>query len=434
MGKHPHIIIYSLIVFVVITGVALTSVQILFRRQIDNLEHQARWEALETGNFLADELGKTLIPLRSLQQAVVYSTFFQNLPRQIGNYGLIDSAPEMFGPGSTTMKDYRNVTGICDDPLLKEKFNEIVSGITSNFAFDGIIVNYRLAPYGVFCLVDPIVNTKDFSDEFPMNNTAQIGWDPINSPSEIWRNRLRRVYDAKNEIIVFGPMHDFVMDGVEMFCAHLAVNFPSYNYTLDGESQSTFGFVMHFIHWSNLKEASGIDARFNAKELDYRLSRTDQIVHSDDGMAMPHVSSVLHLTHGRTRIYNQTLQTSHYCPIPLQRVILATNMKSTEEINHHDQLHKHSSISASVTIRSPTGEEWTMQVSHQCNIWKQIVYLRIAAVLAGFIVTIMFAMILLERQLHSLLLYKIMPEEAIKKLKNERKTQFCRFWHYLMFS
>jgi hypothetical protein len=101
-------------------------------------------------------------------------------------------------------------------------------------------------------------------------------------------------------------------------------------------------------------------------------------------------------------------------------------MKSTEEINHHDQLHKHSSISASVTILSPTGEEWTMQVSHQCNIWKQIVYLRIAAVLAGFIVTIMFAMILLERQLHSLLLYKIMPEEAIKKL-NRNETVVDQF-------
>jgi len=387
VAKHPHIIIYSLIMSVLLIGAALTIVQVICQRRTHNLRHQARWEALETGHFFADEFGKTLIPLRSLQQAVIHSNLFQHLPHQIGNYGVTGSAPAIFGAGSTTVKDYRDVTGICDDPILTQKFNDIVSGITSNFAFDGIIVNYRLAPYGVFCLADPLINTKDFSYESPMDSTTHIGWDPINSPSEIWGTRLRKVYNAKNEILVFGPLDN--SDGVEIFCAHLAVNSPGYNYTLDGETKSTYGFVMHFIHWSNLKEASGIDARFNMKEMNYLLTRTDQVINPATGMTMPHL------------------------------VTLATNIDSSESKNHDHLSHLDSAYS-SVTIQSPTGEEWTMRVSHRCELFNQFIYIRIATVLGCVIVTLMFAIVLLERQLHKLLLYKIMPERAIEQLnKNE---------------
>jgi len=288
--RYPYIGIYSLIVFVAITTVSLVIVEMICQRNIDRLVHEVRWEALVTGNYLADQFGKTLIPLRSLQQAVIHSNYFKDLPLQIGNYGVNGSAPAEFGPRSTTMKDYRNVTGICDDPILAKEFGNIVDGITSNFEFDGIIVNYRLAPYGVFCLTNPVVNTKDFSVESPMDSTADIGWDPINSPSAVWQKRLRSIYNDANEIIIVGPMDDFVQNGAEVFCAHLAVNFPGYNYTIDGKSKGTFGFVMHFIHWSNLKEASGVDTRFNEKKMHYLLTRTDHMVDPETGMTMKHVS------------------------------------------------------------------------------------------------------------------------------------------------
>lgn len=61
-----------------------------------------------------------------------------------------------------------------------------------------------------------------------------------------------------------------------------------------------------------------------------------------------------------------------------------------------------------------------MRVSHRCELFNQFIYIRIATVLGCVIVTLMFAIVLLERQLHKLLLYKIMPERAIEQLnKNE---------------
>jgi hypothetical protein len=290
--KHPYIAIYAVIVFVVFTTVSLVIVEMICQRNMERLVYESRWEALEAGNYFAEQFDKTLIPLRSLQQAVIHSERFKDLPLQIGNYDVNGSAPAIFGPRSTTMKDYRNVSGICDDPVLTKEFGDIVDGITSNFDYGGIIVNYRLAPYGVFCLANPMMNTKDFSVESPMDSTAWIGWDPINSPNAVWQKRLRTVYDDSNDIFVFGPMYDLVQDGAEVFCAHLAVNFPGYNYTIDGKSKGTFGFVMHFIHWSNLKKAIGMDARFNKKKMHYLLTRTDHMVDPETGKTVKHVSKI----------------------------------------------------------------------------------------------------------------------------------------------
>lgn len=290
--KHPYIAIYAVIVFVVFTTVSLVIVEMICQRNMERLVYESRWEALEAGNYFAEQFDKTLIPLRSLQQAVIHSERFKDLPLQIGNYDVNGSAPAIFGPRSTTMKDYRNVSGICDDPVLTKEFGDIVDGITSNFDYGGIIVNYRLAPYGVFCLANPMMNTKDFSVESPMDSTAWIGWDPINSPNAVWQKRLRTVYDDSNDIFVFGPMYDLVQDGAEVFCAHLAVNFPGYNYTIDGKSKGTFGFVMHFIHWSNLKKVIGMDARFNKKKMHYLLTRTDHMVDPETGKTVKHVSKI----------------------------------------------------------------------------------------------------------------------------------------------
>ena len=76
-----------------------------------------------------------------------------------------------------------------------------------------------------------------------------------------------------------------------MYCAHLAVHVPGYNYTFDGQYYSTWGFVMHYIHWTNLKLASGIDQRFKEKGMHYLLTRTDFSTDPVTGMEMINVSS-----------------------------------------------------------------------------------------------------------------------------------------------
>ena len=57
-----------------------------------------------------------------------------------------------------------------------------------------------------------------------------------------------------------------------------------------------------------------------------------------------------------------------------------------------------------------------MRVVHDRRISTDYIYIRIATILCVAVVAIMFAIILLERQLHKLLLYKIMPLDAVRKL------------------
>ena len=145
--KYPYIYISSALVFAALAAVGLIVVAILCSRSRERDLHEARWEALESATWFSEMFAKSLIPLRSLQQAVVHSEYFKNLPHEIGNYGQPGSAQPIFGLKSTTVKDYRNVTGICDNQEMIDKFEEIVAGINENFDYDGIIVNYRLAPY-----------------------------------------------------------------------------------------------------------------------------------------------------------------------------------------------------------------------------------------------------------------------------------------------
>ena len=64
---------------------------------------------------------------------------------------------------------------------------------------------------------------------------------------------------------------------------------------------------------------------------------------------------------------------------------------------------------------TPNGE-WVMTVGYFCELEHTFLWVRIITVLCTFIVSAMFALVLLERQLHKLLLYKIMPKDAIEKL------------------
>ncbi len=64
---------------------------------------------------------------------------------------------------------------------------------------------------------------------------------------------------------------------------------------------------------------------------------------------------------------------------------------------------------------TPNGE-WVMQVSQISHSTQVFVFARICTVVGAFVVSIMFALVLLERQLHKILLYKIMPKDAIQKL------------------
>ena len=279
--NHPCILLYTAIVLTFLTAMAFQIVNLMCRRNVDKLKHVASMEALETATWFSETFSRTMIPLRSLQQAVMHSEYFKSLPEKIGPYGVDGSAPPIYGARSKDIPDYRNVTNICNDEEMQQKFNSIVSSITKNFEFEGIIVNYRLAPYGVFCVIDPLVNTEDFEDGKIMNSEKSIGWDPMNSGNSRWSSMLHDIYSTENEIAVWGPFKNDVME--EFFCGHLSVDLPEYNLIAQDKVYNSWGFVMHFVNWEKMKERSGIFQRFDEKGLRFHLFRTDIVKDKETG-------------------------------------------------------------------------------------------------------------------------------------------------------
>jgi hypothetical protein len=87
-----------------------------------------------------------MLPLYSVQQGVLHSGYFDSLPEKIGRY------PNLLIPETEeTPFTMRNVTGICDDRDMINKFRSIVRPINQDNDLDGVVVGYRLFPNNVAC-------------------------------------------------------------------------------------------------------------------------------------------------------------------------------------------------------------------------------------------------------------------------------------------
>jgi hypothetical protein len=91
-------------------------------------------------------------------------------------------------------------------------------------------------------------------------------------------------------------------------------------------------------------------------------------------------------------------------------VVLAQSPHFSHKLHHHSE-----DEFVLKTVMTPNGE-WTIRVYYNCDEKRRYLFVRIATIFGTFVISIMFCLILLERQLHSLLLYKIMPKDAIQKL------------------
>jgi len=403
LSSHPRIIVYALFGFALLTTTSLLVLEVFRNQNLESWKHETEWEALESIQLLASELSKTLIPLRSLQQAVIHSNYFKDLPHKIGNYGDPGSATAILGPTSTSVKDHRNVTGICNTPELRQNLRYIIEGIEDNFDRDEVILNYRLAPYGVFCLADPLTNTKGFTTGV-MNSTSSIGFDVQYSPKSMWKTMIDHIYQDGNEVDMFGPIFNFVEHGTEVFCGHLAVNMEQYNLKLrDGKSIQSWGFVMHFIDWAKAKEQSGIYEYFKERNKLFHITRTDKIYDPDIDEYVENVVTI-----AKSHEISMIDQVLHY------RNNGETHFRPLNGVNR-----------VMVTENTPNGQ-WTSHVYSNFDLLENVTTIRCAIVFASLILSALFAAMLLERQLHKNLLYRIMPREAIDKL-NRNKTVVERY-------
>lgn len=72
--------------------------------------------------------------------------------------------------------------------------------------------------------------------------------------------------------------------------------------------------------------------------------------------------------------------------------------------------------SVAVSVNTLDSGDWTMRVKTHVDLKSDLFWTKIVACIVTFSVSIMFCTALMERKLHKILLYKIMPQDAIQKL------------------
>jgi hypothetical protein len=276
--NYPRLLLTFILTFTLLTTGSVLAVNALKDSYETDKMIESERVARDSADWFKNEFQRALLPLYSVQQAVIHSPYFRHLSGQIGEYNASGSAPAVTGPKGAI--DYRNITGICDDENLQLEFDKIVKEINSANNVDGAIVQYRLAPHSVFCYIAPLINDKDF-DGNVFNATGALGWDLLHTPSPMWQKTVRStLLSPNNEIDIFGPF-ELAIEGTtltpEMYCGHLGVNIPGDSIRIDGELVETWGFVMSFNDWVKLKDRSNIYERFEEAGMEFRLTRRDAL-------------------------------------------------------------------------------------------------------------------------------------------------------------
>jgi hypothetical protein len=119
-----------------------------------------------------------MLPLYSIQQGVIHSGYFDDLSSDIGPYPNLVISNDDDDITDAIGDVRRNVTGICDNRDLVNRWRDIVVPVNSENDLDGIVVGYRLFPNNVACLTEP--NGKESTSHFDAFDMPQ-GDSPIAS-------------------------------------------------------------------------------------------------------------------------------------------------------------------------------------------------------------------------------------------------------------
>jgi hypothetical protein len=249
-------------------------------------EQDARDEALDlavsTGEWFSDQLDLAIMPLFSLAQFAVEIPMFRGLPQKIGTAGDVQHGALPFNPPSEVGGSYthRNVTGICDDPDLMDRFNDIAATIKKNAKMEGVLVNLQLAPEGVVCLLYPLINTEDFDNNIALNNTGARGLDLMVDPMSSF---IAKASVPQDSISIAGPLmlrqcRDISCDPAvqQAFIARLPIEVSDNVMEVDGKSYKKWGFATALINWNALITRSDIYSIFAARAMEFQLTRSDR--------------------------------------------------------------------------------------------------------------------------------------------------------------
>jgi signal transduction histidine kinase len=261
----------SLLLFAIIvaTGVVLSNV-------VSNSSEQKRKNevtalASETGIFFADELDKSTLPLFSLAQFATELDIFSELAPLIGPAGANGSAPLI---NSTDGRLRRDISGICDQAELVEKFDKIASSTKAHAGLDDVLHSMQLAPYGVICLTYPQVY-NDIENGFVLNNSAAQGIDLLNDPVQRYIARE----SMKNDSVGIAGPRTLIQcaDCGLYFVVRIPVVSAGHVIYIDDQPYNRWGFATALVQWDRLVNRSGIYEKFKSRGYHFQLTRTDRI-------------------------------------------------------------------------------------------------------------------------------------------------------------
>lgn len=217
---------------------------------------------------------------------------FHGLPDLIGPANEPGSLPFLTPRTPDTPRTHRNVTGVCDDPTLINRFTEIASTIKSQAGMEGVLVNIQLAPQAVVCLLHPMVNTEDFSEGIEMDNSGAWGHDLLTDPA---RKFIAEVTIPSEDIVIAGPLTlrqcaDCDATVKKAFIARLAIDMKGHEIVVNDVSYEKWGFAVALINWEALIDRSGVYEKFEERGLEFQLTRTDRVVDQETQIMTEKVS------------------------------------------------------------------------------------------------------------------------------------------------
>ena len=218
------------------------------------------------------------MPLFSMAQFATELEIFADLPDKIKSAGEPGALP--FLPDRE--RTFRNVTGVCDEPQLVERFTQIASAVKANAKMGGILHNIQLAPEGVICLLHPMNNTEDFSDgKSYLDNTGAWGIDLLN---DSFHQYIARQSLKQEEVGIVGPraLTQCPTCGL-YFIIRLPVVSRTHFIEVDGEAVPRWGFATALVNWGALVERGGIHERFRTNGYGFKLTRTDRNYNDETG-------------------------------------------------------------------------------------------------------------------------------------------------------
>eukprot|EP00547_Thalassionema_nitzschioides_P004329 CAMPEP_0194221944 /NCGR_PEP_ID=MMETSP0156-20130528/31678_1 /TAXON_ID=33649 /ORGANISM="Thalassionema nitzschioides, Strain L26-B" /LENGTH=1383 /DNA_ID=CAMNT_0038952517 /DNA_START=78 /DNA_END=4226 /DNA_ORIENTATION=+ len=363
------IALITILTFLVLCATGISVILVFANEHATSERNLAVEMAKEMGYQIQREMNRGLLPLFTMEEIVRQISAFDNLPIEMNETA---SYPNAQG------RAFRNATDLCLDQRYTTPFSKVARSIKDSSKMEKILVNIQLAPLGALCLSYPLINTEDFEEGIIMNNTGAIGLDIINDPI----NGYLALQAIKNgNVTIQGPLK-LIQGGVPVVKEALIARNPVYiegyqHITIDGKDYPFWGFTTVLLNWDQLKKKSRLHEFYAERGMDFIMKRTDTLIDANT----------------RTEFKKTVVITE------------SSNSGGLDQTN-----------SVSVPLKY-TDNEWELIVGYSDGFdapWKT--WTCVIAVIFSLLVASGVMTTLVEKKKHELLLYRMMPKEAVRRL------------------